>query len=182
MNKEQVICDTPPNSLKDSNANLKVKTTDKKEVVIHSLIHNTSGVKRVCWSFGMKTTLSFHHSKKCMPFIPGWMTSKSIIHLDLYKLNNKLVSALLKHFWCTNEPHAYIDSQTSPQPEFGWKSPPSPLHYSLWLTIRLAPKCHFSQDSQVESLEIFEIWTFATLEAYYFLCKPLIEMRFKTSL
>jgi len=151
---------------------LKVKTTDKKKVVIHSLIHNTSGVRGVCWSSGMKTTLSFHHSKKCMPFTPGWVTSKSIIHLDL---NNKLVNALLKHFWCMNEPRAYIDSQTSPWP---WKPPPSPLQYFLWLTIGHAPKCHFFHNFQVGSPKNFEIWIPTTLEACDFLCKPLIEVRF----
>jgi hypothetical protein len=36
-------CDTPPNSLKDSNASLKVKTTKEKGVGIHSLVHITLG-------------------------------------------------------------------------------------------------------------------------------------------
>jgi hypothetical protein len=40
----------------------------------------------------------------------------SIIHIDLHKPNNKLVSALLEHFWCTDEPWAYIDS---PRPGLG---------------------------------------------------------------
>jgi hypothetical protein len=34
------------------------------------------------------------------------VTNKSIIHMDLHKPNNKLVSAKLKHFWCMDEPHA----------------------------------------------------------------------------
>jgi hypothetical protein len=34
-------CDGPPNSLKDSNASSKVKTTKEKGVGIHSLAHNT---------------------------------------------------------------------------------------------------------------------------------------------
>jgi hypothetical protein len=38
--------DTPPNSLKDSNANPKVKTMER--VGICSLTHNTLGVRRVC--------------------------------------------------------------------------------------------------------------------------------------
>jgi hypothetical protein len=38
-----------------------------------------------------------------------WMISKSIIHTDLHKRNNKLVNTWLEHFWCTNEPRAYMD-------------------------------------------------------------------------
>jgi hypothetical protein len=43
----------------------------------------------------------------------------------------------------------------------------------------------FSQlpwDSQVKSFEIFEIRTFATLDAYNYLCSSLIEMRLKETL
>jgi len=83
-------CDTPPHSLRDSNANSKMKTM-KKKVGVHSLVYNTLGVK------GCAKAL-------------GWglrrMTSKSIIHMDLHKLNNKLVSVRLEHFWCTDKPHA----------------------------------------------------------------------------
>ncbi len=39
--------------------------------------------------------------------------------MDVHKPNNKLVSARLKHFWCTNKPHAYTDSQDSPWLEVG---------------------------------------------------------------
>jgi hypothetical protein len=38
----------PPNSLKDSNASPKVKTTNKKEIGACSLTHNTSRVKGAC--------------------------------------------------------------------------------------------------------------------------------------
>jgi hypothetical protein len=37
--------DAPPNSLKNSNVNLKEKTTEEKGVEVHSLTHNTLGVK-----------------------------------------------------------------------------------------------------------------------------------------
>ncbi len=46
----------------------------------------------------------------------------------------------------------------------------------------VAPKCHFSWDSQVGSPEIPKIETHATLEAHNFFCKPLIEVRFKEKL
>ncbi len=49
--------DAPPNSLKDSNANPKVKTMEKG-VRVFSLTRNTSRVKGVCWSFGMGTRMN----------------------------------------------------------------------------------------------------------------------------
>jgi hypothetical protein len=67
--------DAPPNSLIDSNANPKVKT---EEVKVCSLACSTSGVegraKAPRWGLGR-------------------MTSGSIIHINLHKPNNKLVSA-----------------------------------------------------------------------------------------
>ncbi len=47
--------DAPTNSLKDSNVNPKVKTIGKKRIKVRSLVHNTSGVKGVCWSSRMGT-------------------------------------------------------------------------------------------------------------------------------
>jgi hypothetical protein len=41
------------------------------------------------------------------------MTSNSITHTNLHKLNNKLVSAKLE---CTNEPLANTNLQDSPRP------------------------------------------------------------------
>jgi hypothetical protein len=49
----------------------------------------------------------------------GQTTSESIIHVDLHKPNNKLVSAKLEHFWCMNELGANTDSQDSSQPKLG---------------------------------------------------------------
>jgi hypothetical protein len=40
----------------------------------------------------------------------GRLTNNSITHMDLQKPNNKLVSALLKLFWCTDELQANMDS------------------------------------------------------------------------
>ncbi len=48
----------PPNSLKYSNANPKVKTMEEKGVWARSLAHNTFGVKRVCWNSKMGTRMS----------------------------------------------------------------------------------------------------------------------------
>jgi hypothetical protein len=46
----------------------------------------------------------------------GWATSGSIIHTNLHKPNNKLVSAKSEHFWCINEPWANTNSQDSSRP------------------------------------------------------------------
>ncbi len=70
--------DAPPNSLKDSNVNPKVKIMEEKGVRIHCLACNTFGVK------GMSRALGWGL---------GRVTSKSIIHIDLHKPNNELVSA-----------------------------------------------------------------------------------------
>jgi hypothetical protein len=68
--------------------------TMEEGVRVHSLVRSTLGVEgRVGapkWGLGR-------------------MTSKSIIHMDLHKPNNKLVNAWLEHFWCINEPWAYTD-------------------------------------------------------------------------
>jgi hypothetical protein len=95
------LCDAPSHSLKDSNANLKVKTTKEERVGVWSLVRSTLGVEGHVgapeWGLGR-------------------MTSGAIIHIDLHSLNNKLVNAWLKHFWCTYEPRAYMDSRDSPWP------------------------------------------------------------------
>jgi hypothetical protein len=96
-------CDAPSHSLKNSNVNLKVETT-KKRVVVRSLTCSLLGVKGHAGASGWRL---------------GRMTSESIIHMDLHKLNNKLVNAWLEHFWCMDELRAYMDSQDSPQPELG---------------------------------------------------------------
>ncbi len=72
------ISDTPPNSLKDTNTNPKMITTEEEGIGVCSLICSTSKVRGVAWAFKWRLK---------------WMTSMSIIHMDLHKPNNKLVSA-----------------------------------------------------------------------------------------
>jgi hypothetical protein len=48
----KVPIDTPPNSLKDSNVNLMLKTT-KEGIGVRFLTHDTSRVKGACWSSKM---------------------------------------------------------------------------------------------------------------------------------
>jgi hypothetical protein len=83
---------------------VKMKIMEKKWLGGCSLIHNTSGVERHVE--GLKLG-------------QGRMTSESVIHVNLHKLNNKLVSAWLEHFWCMYKPWAYMDSQNSPWPRLG---------------------------------------------------------------
>jgi hypothetical protein len=56
----------------------KGENNGKKKFGVHSLAHNISGVKGHVGALGCGL---------------GWMTSGSIIHTNLYKPNNKLVSA-----------------------------------------------------------------------------------------
>jgi hypothetical protein len=94
--------DAPLSSLMDSTASPKMKTTEGEGVGTHSLACNTLKVK------GRAGTL-------------GWglrrLTSKSITHMDLHKLNDKLVNAQLEHLWCMDKLWANMDSQDSSQPE-----------------------------------------------------------------
>jgi hypothetical protein len=93
--------DAPPHSLKNSYVSPKVETIKKEGIGVHSLVCNILGaeghVGASRWGLGR-------------------VTSRSIIHMNMHKPNNKLVSAGLEHFWCTNKPRAYMDSQDSPQP------------------------------------------------------------------
>jgi hypothetical protein len=75
--KYQSPNDTPPSSLMHSTGSPKVKIIEGEGVGVCSLAHNTLGVEGYVGA-------------------SGWgLTSKSITHTDLHKLNNKLVSAQL---------------------------------------------------------------------------------------
>jgi hypothetical protein len=106
-----------------------------------------------CWSFGMGL---------------GWGTSGSIIHMDLHKPNNKLVSAELEQFWCTNEPWANMDSQDSPGPILGGSDHLPPyIILCAWPRDQLWNVILF-QDSQVgvpkfSKLGLLQLWRPITL-------------------
>ncbi len=124
--------DAPPNSLMDSFTSPKVKTTQGKGVGARSLACSILGVEGHAKALGQGL---------------GRMTSKSITHTNLHKLNNKLVSAQLKHFWCTDEPWANIDSQDSPRLGLGGSHhlPPYSI-LSAWPQDQ-HPNVIFSRDS-----------------------------------
>jgi hypothetical protein len=106
----------------------------KKKLGVHTLSHSTSGVE------GHVRAL-------------GWglrrMTSESIIHMNLHRPNNKLVSAWLEEFWCTGKPHAYTNSQDSPRPKFGGSHHLPPYSILCAWPQGLHPNVILSQDSQV---------------------------------
>jgi hypothetical protein len=73
----QRIFYAPPSSSMDSIVSPKVKTTKGKGIGVRSLIRNTLGGRRACWSSEMGL---------------GRLISTLITHTDLHKPNNKLVS------------------------------------------------------------------------------------------
>jgi hypothetical protein len=73
-----IPCDAFTSSLMDSTMSPKMKTIEGEGVGVHSLVHNILGVERCVGALGWGL---------------GRLISKSIIHTDLHKLNNKLVSA-----------------------------------------------------------------------------------------
>jgi hypothetical protein len=98
----------------------------------------------------------------------GRTTSDSIIHVDLHKLNNKLVSAELKHFWCTNEPWANTNSQDSPWPGLGGNHHLPPYSILCAWPWNQHPKVILYQDFQVgipkfPKLELLWLWRPITL-------------------
>jgi hypothetical protein len=102
----------------------------------------------------------------------GRLASTSITHTDLHKPNNKLVSAQLKHFWCTDESWANLDSQNSPRPKFGVNHhlPPYSILYA-WPQGQHSNDI-LSQDSQV-TIPKFPKFGFPQLWRLITLCENL---------
>jgi hypothetical protein len=98
----------------------------------------------------------------------GRLTSTSITHIDLHKLNNKLVSAYLEHFWCKNESRANLDSKDSPWSKLGGSHHLPP--YSILSASPRGPHPNdiLSRDSQVgvpkfPNMELMRFWEPITL-------------------
>ncbi len=126
--------DAPPSSLMDSTKSLKVKTT-KGGVRARSLAYNTLGGRGACWNSKMGL---------------GRLTSTSLIHTNLHKLNNKLVNAqIVVALRCMDEPRTITDSQDSPRPGLGRNHHLPP--YSILCACPQDEHSHviLSQDSQV---------------------------------
>ncbi len=101
-----------------------------------------------------------------------------ITHTDLHKLNNKLVNAQLKHFWCQDEPRANLNSQDSPQ--LGFRGSHHLPPYSILYASPQGPHPNgiLSRDSHL----IAKVGILAILEPYNFACRSLIEMKFEAKL
>jgi hypothetical protein len=65
-----------------------VETVEERGVGVCSLVCSTLGVEGRARALGWGL---------------GWATSGSIIHMNLHKLDNKLVSVWLEHFWCMDK-------------------------------------------------------------------------------
>jgi len=72
----------------------------------------------------------------------GRLTSNSIIHIDLHKPNNKLVSAYLEHFGARTSHGQTQTHKTHYDPDLGETTTFPLIVYSM-LAIGPAPKCHF---------------------------------------
>jgi hypothetical protein len=94
LSLESLSYDAPSHTWRDSNASSKVKTTEEG-IGVRSLTRSTSKVQGRVGALGWGL---------------GQVISGSMIHMDLHNPNNKLVSAWLEHFWCTDEPRAYTNS------------------------------------------------------------------------
>ncbi len=53
--------EAPPNSLKNSNANLKVKTMEEEGIGVRSLACSTLAIRGVCWSSRTRTRMNDKH-------------------------------------------------------------------------------------------------------------------------
>jgi hypothetical protein len=153
--------DAPPSSLMDSTASPKMKTTEGEKVRACSLVCNTLGVKGCAGALGCGL---------------GRLTSKSITHTDLHKLNNKLVNVQLEHLLCTDEPRANTDSHDSPRPGLG-EATTFPLIVYFVFGHEASTQMSFCW-----SLEIPKIRTSVILGAHNFVCKLSIEVRFEAKL
>jgi hypothetical protein len=96
--------------------NPEVETYEKGEVGVCSLVCNILGIERRVGTLGWGL---------------GQVTSKSIIHNNLPKPNNKLVSAWLEHFWLYRQT-MNIYELTKLTMAWTWGSHQVPL-YSIFL-------------------------------------------------
>jgi len=93
----------------------------------------------------------------------GQVTSKSIIHNNLHKPNNKLVSAWLEHFWCMDKPWTYTNSQNSPWPRFGEATNFPFIVHSLpshrtYIQMSFCPKILKLEVPNLWKLELLQLW------------------------
>ncbi len=161
----KVVIDAPPHSLKYYNVSPKVETMEEKGVGIYFLIQSNSKIEGCVQALGWGL---------------GQMTNRSIIHTNLHK------PSWLVHGWSNfgariHHKHTHTHNTHHGQ-DFGKRHHLPPYNILCAWPWGLHPNVILYRDSQVGNFKIPKIWTFATLEANNFLCKPPIEMRFKTKL
>ncbi len=142
-----------PKLLDGLTASPKEKTTKGKGIGARSLTNNTLRVEG--------------HARTSGCELEG-LTSKSIIHTDLHKQNNKLVSAQLEHFWCTDRPRANTDSQNSSWPGLKGSHRFPPYNILCAWSHDQHSNVILSRDSQMgvpkfPKLELLHIWRPITL-------------------
>jgi hypothetical protein len=117
----------------------KVKTMEELGGEARSLARNTFGGRMACWSSGMGL---------------GRVSSTYSLTQTCTKPNNKLVSALLEHFWCYDKPRTTSNSQDSPLPGLGGSHHLPP--YSIFFASPQGPHPNgiLSQDSQMGVLKL----------------------------
>ncbi len=106
----------------------------------------------------------------------GGMTSLYSLTRTCTKPNNNLVSVLWEHFWCQDDTQAKLELTRLTMARTWGKPPPSPLQYTLRLSMKPTSKWFFCHGTLTE---IAKVETFATLRGYNFVCKPPIRMQSK---
>ncbi len=109
------------------------------------------------------------------------LTSKSITHMDLHKLNNKLVSAQLEHFGAWTNHEQTQTHNTHHNPDLGESTTFPLIVYSM--------PSHGTSTQMSFCLEILkwesrnsQSWDSHDFGGHNFVCKPSIKMRFKAKL
>ncbi len=125
------------------------------------------GDKGACWSSGMGLRK---------------MTNNLIIHMFLHKTKQQIGQCKVGDFLVLGRATSKFELIRFITTRILGKRPPSPLQYTLCLSIRPTSKWHFVPGLPSGSLEIPKFRTSAILGAHNFLCKPPIEMRSKEKL
>jgi len=109
------------------------------------------------------------------------MISKSILHMDLHKLNNKLVNAFVGTLLEHRQTMTYTNLENLPRPRFEGNHHLPPYNIIYDWSWGMHPNVIFLKTPKL-NVKIFKIGTLGTLETHNFLCKPLIEVRSKAKL
>ncbi len=148
--------------------NPKQKIAERKGVGAHSLTRGTrGGVEGACWSSGIRT----RKSDKL------YLLTRTCI-----QPTNKLVSSLSRTPLVLGQTTGNSGLTRLTTARIRGKPPPSPMQYSLRLSAAPTSEWLFVSGLPRKSPKIVSIWTTTTLQAYNFLIKPPIGVRFEANL